>query len=134
MKAITEQVSADMVLRALTRLPDQLNRVYDSIFERIDQGPCAKVLRSFIAMILVSKTIMTVPAWGHSTAINENVVSPDDLQLKIMDVTYLAELSLGIVEIDGLGCVRLAHETVGDFVNNSTHVICFPTYPVFKAE
>jgi ankyrin repeat protein len=123
MEVITEQLSANMVLRALTRLPDQLNRVYDSIFERIDHGPCAHILRSFIAMLTASKTTMTIAAWGHATAIDETVESPNDLQLKVMDVTHLAELSLGLVEIDGLGCVRLAHETVGDFVNHSTHAL-----------
>jgi hypothetical protein len=125
MEVIAEQPSADAVLKVLTRLQDQLNRVYDSIFKRIDYGPCAQLLRSFIAMLSVSKTIMTVAAWGHATAIDESVESPGDLQLKIMDVTHLVELSLGLVEIDGLGCVSLAHETVGNFVpKHSERRVC----------
>lgn len=119
MNVLVDEPSARMVLEALEKLPNEVKKTYDKVFERIDCLQVAPTLRRFIVIIACANTLLDVRSLEHALAVESGCTELDELN--VSDAKDLASLCAGLVDVDSLGFVRLAHETVGYYIADSPH-------------
>ena len=114
MNVLVEQTSPRQVLKVLDNLPREVNNIYDNIFGRINNLRMAPEIRKFIVVVAYVRRPLHVAALEQACA-----VQPEDTELDELNVSdsgHLASLCAGLIDIDAAGFVRLAHETIGDYI------------------
>lgn len=114
MNALEEQITPRELINALETLPSNVNDIYDNVFSRIGNSKLASRLERLLTVVATSQILLSADALAHAI-----VVSPgdDDIdQWQLSDIPTLVPLCAGLVELDHLGFVRLAHETIGEYI------------------
>ncbi|KAI0416777.1 ankyrin [Xylaria grammica] len=114
MNALEQQVTARDLINALETLPSNINDIYDSVFNRISSQRLASTLEKLLIIVATARKLLSTEALSHAITVEDNDDDVDELALP--DVRHLASMCAGLIAIDPSGCVRLAHETIGDYI------------------
>ncbi|KAI1420286.1 ankyrin, partial [Xylaria sp. FL1777] len=114
MNALEQQVTARDLINALETLPSNINDIYDSVFNRISSQRLASTLEKLLIIVATARKLLSTEALAHAITVEENDEDVDELALP--DVRHLASMCAGLIAIDPSGFVRLAHETIGDYI------------------
>lgn len=119
MDVIEYETSPNGVRRALKNLPRGINETFDRTFDRIERlGDVTRVKR-LISYVAYSNNILTVEALNHAVAIESQNTALDEDDISFID--DLTSMCAGLIEIgpEPERYVRLAHETIGRYINES---------------
>ncbi|KAH0168120.1 hypothetical protein KCU67_g3605, partial [Aureobasidium melanogenum] len=119
MNVLADQITVKHVVEALKKLPREIDGAYERMFRRIDEAEIKETLRLSLSVIVSARTLLTRAAWGHAVAIVDAPTNREDLEESIPEMKWLVSLCAGLVEINGQGFVRLAHETVGRYLKQN---------------
>ncbi|KAI0966455.1 ankyrin [Xylaria arbuscula] len=117
MNALEQQVTARDLINALETLPSNINDIYDSVFNRINSQRLASTLEKLLIIVATARKLLSTEALAHAITVESDDDDVDELALP--DVRHLASMCAGLVAIDPSGFVRLAHETIGDYIANT---------------
>ncbi|KAI0438824.1 ankyrin [Xylaria telfairii] len=114
MNALEQQVTARDLINALKVLPSNINDIYNSVFNRISSQRIASTLEKLLIIIATARKLLSAESLAHAITIKQDHDDIDELALP--DVRHLVSMCAGLVIIDPSGYVRLAHETIGNYI------------------
>ncbi|TRX87885.1 hypothetical protein FHL15_011224 [Xylaria flabelliformis] len=117
MNALEQQVTARDLINALNTLPSNINDIYDSVFNRISSQRLASTLEKLLIIVATARSLLSTESLAHAITVNQDDDDIDELALP--DVRHLVSMCAGLVIIEQSGHVRLAHETIGNYIANT---------------
>ncbi|KAI0186023.1 ankyrin repeat-containing domain protein [Xylaria flabelliformis] len=117
MNALEQQVTARDLINALNTLPSNINDIYDSVFNRISSQRLASTLEKLLIIVATARSLLSTESLAHAITVNQDDDDIDELALP--DVRHLVSMCAGLVIIELSGHVRLAHETIGNYIANT---------------
>jgi hypothetical protein len=109
MNALSEHESERAVLRALDKLPDKIDQIYDEAMERIERQSNTELAKRVLSWVIYASRPLSVEELQHALAVSPRMTEMDPSDL-IFD-WKLTSICAGLVVIDKeQQVVRLARE------------------------